>query len=80
MNSEDKSYYEGDSRSYFPLSHGMRVFHAGPVRFTSEYDEFAHGYDFKYSLDELIIDDNMLTYDERSVKFVNFADSTPMRW
>lgn len=66
MGSEDKSYYKGDS-NYFPLSHGMQVFHNGPVRYTAEFDEFAHGFDFKYSLDELIIDDSMFTYKERSV-------------
>ena len=58
----------------------MKVFHNGPVRFTSEFDEFAHGHEYIYSLDELTIDDSMLTYDPRSVKFLNFAESTPFRF
>ena len=58
----------------------MQVFYNGPVRPVDEYDEFSVGYDFKYSLDELIIDDSMLTYNERSVKIVNFVESTPFRF
>ena len=58
----------------------MKVFHNGPVRPTSEYDEFSVGYDFKYSLDELIIDDSMIFYNERSVKIANFVESTPFRF
>ena len=49
-----------------------------PLRVSLEKSEFAHGDDLHFSLNEISIDDDVLTYGPRKETFINYALTTPI--
>ena len=72
---DSNSRFKGDQSSYFPIQHTSKQFQLEGLT-TTDTSNILNGYAiYKYGINELVIDDNMFTYDSRSTKFLNLEFS-----
>ena len=75
----DVSYFKGDSDSYFPLEYAQRTVFWGKIPVALEKSGYYNAIDNWFSYNDLTIDDNILTYETRSTKFINYLRSNEYR-
>ena len=69
---KDRSKYRGDSDSYFPIGFSSSLVFSSPLKADDDYTGVVYGSNFFVSQNEISIEDDMLFYDQRSTKFINF--------
>ena len=79
MAENEMSHYKGDSSSYFPLTFNPKTIYWEPIPVTIEKSKYLTGNHLFYSVNELTIDDNILTYDSRSTTFLNYVNKGFLR-
>ena len=70
-----KSRFIGDSQKYFPIQYTADALLSEPILTTNYTSMYTPYVVFKYSINELTIDDNMWMYSSRSAGFLNMEPS-----
>ena len=71
---EETTYYSGftgNDYDYFPIQHLVRQFELDVIRTPNQTKVLTDYTIYSFTINELIIDDNMLTYDTRQTNFLN---------